>query len=100
MEMMMAAQTPAKRTAGLTAHREQLFHHGVAAHRVKAAKQLERERRVLPLGFDLLSCARLLLLRPGVNCPTLGSISNRTARDMGPDTSKWQHYIIPPCSGK
>lgn len=56
--MMMAAQTPAKCTAGLTAHRGQLFHHVVAAHRVKAAKQLERERGVLPLGFDLLSCAQ------------------------------------------
>lgn len=57
-----------------------------------------------PLG--LIYCPMLgcyctdLLLRPGVNCPALGSISNRTARDMGPDTSKRWHYIIPRCFSK
>lgn len=59
---------------------------------------------LLPLGliyFFMLGCYSTdLLLRPGVNCPALGSISNRTARDMGPDTSKRWHYIIPHCFSK
>jgi hypothetical protein len=32
---------------------------------------------------------------PEVNCPAQGSISNRTAKDMGLDTSKRCQYIIP-----
>lgn len=69
-----------------------------------AANQRGRECGFLPLG--LIYCSVLgsyctdLLLRPEVNCPALGSISNRTARDMGPDTSKRWHYIIPCCFGK
>lgn len=58
----------------------------------------------LPLGLiycPVLGCyCTELLLRAGVNCPALGSISNRTARDMGPDISKRWHYIIPRCFSK
>lgn len=63
-----------------------------------------RKSRLLPPGLiyrPALGCyCADLLQRPEVNCPTLGSISNRTVPDMGPDTSKRRHYIIPCCSGK
>lgn len=68
------------------------------------AEQQERRCEFLPLGLiyrPVLGCYSTdLLPRPGVNCPTLGSISNRTARDMGPDTSKCCYYIIACCFGK
>lgn len=84
---------------------EHIYHHVSRAHWViAAANQQGRECGFLPLGLiycPVLGCyCTDLLLRPGVNCPTLGSISNRTARDMGPDTSKRCHYIIPHCFGK
>lgn len=84
---------------------EHIYHHVSSAHWViLAANQQGRVCGFLPLGLiycPVLGCyCTDLLLRPGVNCPALGSISNRTARDMGPDTSKRWHYIIPRCSGK
>lgn len=84
---------------------EHIHHHVSTVHWVMvAASQQGRECRFLPLGLIYRHvpggyCTDLLL-RPGVNCPTLGSISNRTARDIGPDTSKRRHYIIPRCYGK
>lgn len=71
---------------------------------IVTANQQGRECGFLPLGLiysPVLGCyCTDLLLRPGVNCSTLGSISNRTARNMGPDTSKSWHYIIPFCFRK
>lgn len=76
------------------------FYHCVS---LVAFNQQGRDCGFLPLGFiyhPVRSCyCTDLLLGPGVNCPALGSISN-TARDMGPDTSKRWHYIIPYCFGK
>ncbi len=84
---------------------EHIYHHVSRAHWViVAANRQGRKCRFLPLGLiygPVLGCyCTDLLLRPGVNCRALGSISNRTARDMGPDTSKRCHYIIPCCFGK
>lgn len=84
---------------------EHIYNHVSLVHWVTVAANQERWECVHhPLG--LIYCPMLgcyctdLLLRPGVNCPALGSISNRTARDMGPDTSKRWHYIIPRCFSK
>lgn len=82
-----------------------IYHQVSSAHwMIVWASQQGRECGFLPLGLiycPVLGCyCTDLLLRPGVNCPALGSISNRTARDMGPDTSKCWHYIIPCCFGK
>lgn len=84
---------------------EHIYNHVSLVHWVTVAANQEGWECVHhPLG--LIYCPMLgcyctdLLLRPGVNCPALGSISNRTARDMGPDTSKRWHYIIPRCFSK
>lgn len=83
---------------------ENIQYHVIPAHWVTAASQQGREWRLLPL--DLIYCPVLscyctdLLLRPEVNCSTLGSISNRRAWDMETDTSKCWHYIISRCFSK
>lgn len=84
---------------------EPIFLHVSSVHRViVTANQEGRECWFFPLGliyYPMLGCyCTDLLLRPGVNCPALGSISNRTGRDMGPDTFERWHYIIPCCFHK